>query len=66
MFSVLANLSTIQPSEGTDLFPASVYGWLTITSDGPNCDIKAVLNDAVTLAAADWLVIFNLIILIKY
>lgn len=54
VLSVLANLSRLQPPEGTDLFPASVYGWLTTTSDGPNCDIKATLSDAVTQAAVDW------------
>ncbi|PNF14104.1 unc-13-like protein 4B [Cryptotermes secundus] len=54
ILSILSQLSTLHPPEGTDLFPPSIYGWLTVNEDEPNCDIRATLYDAVTQGAEDW------------
>jgi hypothetical protein len=54
VFSILSQLSTLQPPEGTDLFPPSIYGWLTVNEDEPKCDIRATLHVAVTQGAEDW------------
>uniref|UniRef100_A0A1B6MMV1 C2 domain-containing protein n=1 Tax=Graphocephala atropunctata TaxID=36148 RepID=A0A1B6MMV1_9HEMI len=50
---ILSTLNKLQPPAGTDLFPASVYGWLTRTQ---NCTINTVVEDAVTQAAIDWFI----------
>jgi hypothetical protein len=54
IFSILSQLATLQPPEGTDLFPPSIYGWLTINENEPNCDIHGTLEVAVTQGAEDW------------
>lgn len=54
VFSILSQLETLQPPDGTDLFPPSIYGWLPVNENGPNCDIRAVLDAAVTQGAEDW------------
>jgi len=50
----LSQLETLQPPDGTDLFPPSIYGWLPVDENGPNCDIRAALDAAVTQGAEDW------------
>jgi hypothetical protein len=54
VFSILSQLSTLHPPESTELFPPSVYGWLTVNEDGPKSDICATLVVAVTQGAEDW------------
>lgn len=54
VFSILSQLATLQPPDGTDLFPPSIYGWLPLNDSEPNCDIRAVLDAAVTQGAEDW------------
>jgi len=54
VFSILSQLATLQPPEGTDLFPPSIYGWLPVNENEPNCDIRAALDAAVTQGAEDW------------
>ncbi|KAE8741885.1 hypothetical protein FOCC_FOCC012589 [Frankliniella occidentalis] len=53
--NTLSSLATLTPPEGTDLFPRSVYGWLSNPTDQPNCDINGVLSDAVKHGAEEWL-----------
>ena len=47
-------MATLQPPDGTDLFPPSIYGWLPVNENEPNCDIRAALDAAVTQGAGDW------------
>jgi hypothetical protein len=54
VFSILSQLATLQPPDGTDLFPPSVYGWLPVNENEPNCDIRAALDAAVSQGAEDW------------
>jgi hypothetical protein len=54
VFSILSQLAILQPPDGTDLFPPSVYGWLPVNENEPNCDIHAALDAAVTQGAEDW------------
>jgi len=54
ILSILSQLETLQPPDGTDLFPPSIYGWLPVDENGPNCDIRAALDAAVTQGAEDW------------
>lgn len=42
----------MHPPSGIDLFPASLYGWLT----RHNCDINSTIEEAITQAAIDWFV----------
>lgn len=42
----------MHPPSGIDLFPASLYGWLT----RHNCDINSTIEEAITQAAVDWFV----------
>lgn len=50
----MSQLATLQPPDGTDLFPPSIYGWLPVNENEPNCDIRAALDAAVTQGAEDW------------
>ena len=54
VFSIFSHLATIQPPDGTDLFPPSIYGWLPVKENEPNRDIRAALDAAVTQGAEDW------------
>jgi hypothetical protein len=54
VFSILSQLSTLHPPDGTDLFPPSIYGWLLFNEGEPNCDIRGTLDVAVTQGAEDW------------
>ncbi|XP_021939432.1 protein unc-13 homolog 4B isoform X2 [Zootermopsis nevadensis] len=54
ILSILSQLATLQPPEGTNLFPPSIYGWLAVSENEPNCDIRATLDAAVTQGAEDW------------
>ncbi|KAL1506494.1 hypothetical protein ABEB36_005849 [Hypothenemus hampei] len=42
-----------------DLLPSHLYPWISYREDGPNCDIRGALNDAITQGASDW---FNYIV----
>lgn len=53
--TTLKCLMPLRAPEGTDLFPSSIYGWLSNPTEEPNCDIEAVLSDAVKQGAEDWL-----------
>ncbi|RZF34138.1 hypothetical protein LSTR_LSTR003548 [Laodelphax striatellus] len=52
LLTILAELSKVQQTENLDLFPSSVYGWIT-SKDSPN-DIRSALTDAITQSAVDW------------
>lgn len=54
VLSILSKIATIEPPEGTDLFPRSLYGWIQREDEEPNCDIQGALNDAVYSGAEDW------------
>ena len=54
VFSILSQLATLQPPDGIDLFPPSIYGWLPVNENEPNCDIHVALDAAVTQGAEDW------------
>ncbi|XP_046996115.1 protein unc-13 homolog 4B isoform X1 [Schistocerca americana] len=54
VLSILSLLKELQPPEGFELFPQSVYGWLNYDGDEPNCDIQETLRQAVTQGATDW------------
>lgn len=56
---IISKLQELEPPQNTDLFPSKTYGWLSNCSDEPNCDIRSVLQEAVTQGASDW---FNHII----
>ncbi|XP_054263461.1 protein unc-13 homolog 4B-like isoform X2 [Macrosteles quadrilineatus] len=51
--SILSTLNSMQLPKGLDLFPQSVYGWLTRST---NCDIRSVVEEAITQAAVDWFI----------
>lgn len=55
VLKILNCLSTLEPPAGFDLFPATLFSWVTYNGDGPNCDISTTLRDAVTQGASDWL-----------
>lgn len=52
---ILSYLSELGVPANLDLFPSTLYPWATYNSDEPNCDISAMMNDAVTKGASDWL-----------
>jgi len=54
ILSILSQLATLQPPDGTDLFPPSIYGWLPVNENEPNCDIHVALGAAVTQGTEDW------------
>ncbi|KAG4080156.1 hypothetical protein HA402_008227 [Bradysia odoriphaga] len=54
VLSILSKVAMLEPPEGTDLFPKSIYGWVTRPNDGPSWDIHGTLQDAVTSGAKDW------------
>lgn len=53
--TILSYLSELDIPAHVDLFPSALYPWATYTRDEPNCDISAILNDAVAKGANDWL-----------
>ncbi|XP_069677889.1 protein unc-13 homolog 4B isoform X4 [Periplaneta americana] len=55
ILNILSQLATLQPPEGTDLFPTSIYGWLPESNENEtNCDIRGTLDIAVSQGAEDW------------
>lgn len=48
-------ISLLEPLPNTDLFPVSLYPWITYQGEEPNCNIHETLNDAVAQGASDWL-----------
>lgn len=55
ILDTLSQLANLQPPEGIDLFPPSVYGWLPESNENEaNCDIRGTLDIAVTRGAEDW------------
>lgn len=48
-------ISSLEPLPNTDLFPTTLYPWVTYQGDQPNCNIRETLNDAVSQGACDWL-----------
>lgn len=61
VLKILSKLMELQPPAGTDLFPISLYPWLTTDEEdeSPNCDFIGTLTDAVVKGVKDW---FNFII----
>ncbi|KAJ8979445.1 hypothetical protein NQ317_006759 [Molorchus minor] len=53
VLKIFNHISSLDPPPNTDLFPQSLYQWVTY-QDEPNCNIAATLNDAVTQGANDW------------
>ncbi|XP_059472886.1 protein unc-13 homolog 4B isoform X2 [Neocloeon triangulifer] len=53
LLSVLSQLTTLTPPAGFELFPSTLYAWLS-PSDGPNCDIRKSIQDAVRQGAKEW------------
>ncbi|XP_076251022.1 C2 and C2B_Munc13-like domain-containing protein staccato isoform X3 [Rhynchophorus ferrugineus] len=51
----ILNYITLLEPNGIDLFPSTLYPWITSREDGPNCDILSTLKEAVCRGASDWL-----------
>lgn len=52
---ILSYLSELELPANMDLFPLTLYPWSTHNKEEPNCDISAILSDAVAKGANDWL-----------
>lgn len=55
VLKILNYVSVLQPPTDMDLFPSTLYPWATYSRNDPNCDIPAMLLDAVAKGASDWL-----------
>lgn len=54
VLKILRIILALDPKD-VDLFPDNLYPWVTYHGDGPNCDIRGTLNDAISQGASDWL-----------
>lgn len=55
VLKILNYVDALKPPTNMDLFPSTLYPWATYNRDEPNCDIPAMLHDAVAKGASDWL-----------
>ncbi|KAJ8919012.1 hypothetical protein NQ315_016917 [Exocentrus adspersus] len=55
VLKILKYINSLEPLPNTDLFPTSLYPWVTFQGDEPNCRVLETLNDAVSQGASDWL-----------
>ncbi|KAJ8944670.1 hypothetical protein NQ318_015878 [Aromia moschata] len=55
VLKILNYINSLEPLPNFDLFPSTIYPWITYHGEGNNCNVPATLNDAVAQGASDWL-----------
>lgn len=55
VLKICSNLISLEIPVNLDLFPSTLYPWVTYVGDPPNNNIMTTLNDAITQGANNWL-----------